>query len=132
MKRITVKPLAGNLQDLAYVYFLATNEAMFKAIIKKANIHDSYMDNRAMAACITYSEEGLAVICLREGIEASREEIYGLLVHEAVHLWQAHCNYIGEDEPGAETEAYAIQRIASELMKEYVRIKQEEPPEAKT
>lgn len=123
LKRV-VKPLQGNLQDLAYQYFLATDWKLFKAITNKAGIYDNeYMMQNALATCITYDDYGLAIICLKEGIELTTIEAYSLLVHEAVHLWQAHCEYIGEEKPGDEIEAYAIQKIATELMKEYTRLK---------
>ena len=63
------------------------------------------------------------MICLKEDLLLSTEDIYCLLVHEAVHLWQAHCRWLGEDKPGEETEAYAIQKIAGELIKEYGKSK---------
>ena len=44
-----------------------------------------------------------------------------MLVHEAVHVWQAYCREIGERNPGDEQEAYAVQSIAQELMAEFAR-----------
>jgi hypothetical protein len=38
-----------------------------------------------------------------------------------VHVWQQHCEDIGERNPGSEQEAYAVQAIAQELMAEYGR-----------
>lgn len=116
------KPLAGNLQDLAYKYFLVISEKQFKRLTTKLGIYDSsYMPSGALACCSIYEEQGIAIVCLKE--EASPEESISLLIHEAVHLWQAHCRWIGEDKPGDETEAYAIQKIASELIREYGKSK---------
>ena len=116
--------LSGNLQDLAYVYYLATTEKAFKAVLRRHKIYDtSYVPTGALACCTIYEEQGVAVVCLKEDIAATTEEIYSLLIHEAVHLWQAHCRWLGEDKPGDETEAYAIQKIAGELIKEYGKLK---------
>lgn len=64
----------------------------------------------------------VALVCLGPGHETRKPiEVAGLLVHEAVHVWQQHCEDIGERSPGLEQEAYAIQSIAQELMAEYAR-----------
>ena len=124
MSRHTPRALSGSLQDCAYKYFLATDEKAFKAILRKFSIYDSdYLPTGALACCTIYEEQGLAVVCLKEDLPLSTEDIYCLLVHEAVHLWQAHCRWLGEDKPGEETEAYAIQKIAGELIKEYGKSK---------
>lgn len=61
------------------------------------------------------------VVCLRNTEGRTPIEIAGLLVHEAVHVWQQHCRDIGERYTADEQEAYAIQYIAQELMAEYAR-----------
>lgn len=74
-----------------------------------------------------YDDEGVlvCVVCLqprgRKDGNYTGVEIAGLLVHEAVHAWQLYADSIGERNPGAEQEAYAIQGIAQELMAEYAR-----------
>lgn len=57
-----------------------------------------------------------AIVCMpeRKGIEI--EQYYSMLVHEAVHIFQSVCEYIGESGPSAEFEAYSIQAISQELM----------------
>ena len=65
---------------------------------------------------------GLAcIVCLRGYDEHTPVEVAGLLVHEAVHIWQEYADRIGEEHPGSEQEAYAIQCIAQELMAEFAR-----------
>jgi hypothetical protein len=46
-------------------------------------------------------------------------EVIGLIIHEAVHVWQFIREGIGEDEPSHEFEAYSIQRIAQNLIDAY-------------
>lgn len=62
------------------------------------------------------------VVCLRGWEGRNPVEVAGLLVHEAVHVWQQYADRIGEHTPGAEQEAYAIQAIAQELMAEFARL----------
>lgn len=61
------------------------------------------------------------VVCLREWQGRNPVEVAGLLIHEAVHAWQHYADRIGEDRPGDEQEAYAIQSIAQELLAEFAR-----------
>lgn len=65
--------------------------------------------------------DSVAVVALGDTTGRSGVEIAGLLVHEAVHIWQTHRENIGETHPGREQEAYAVQGIAQELMAEYAR-----------
>jgi hypothetical protein len=62
-----------------------------------------------------------AVVCIRGWEGRDPIEVAGLLIHEAVHVWQEYCDGIGEHSPGAEQEAYAVQAIAQELMAEFAR-----------
>ena len=62
-----------------------------------------------------------SIICIRDYCGRNAVEVAGLLVHEAVHVWQEYADCIGETSPGREQEAYAIQSIAQELMAEFAR-----------
>ena len=61
------------------------------------------------------------IVCLN--LEKVKDTIsaYSFLVHEAVHIWQSFCHFIGESQPSPEFEAYSIQRISAELMRDYDR-----------
>ena len=63
----------------------------------------------------------VCAVCLGPHEDRNAIEVAGLLVHEAVHVWQEHSKNIGEATPAIEQEAYAIQSIAQELLAEYAR-----------
>lgn len=48
-------------------------------------------------------------------------EVAGLLIHEAVHIWQEYAESMGERNPGIEQEAYAIQGLSQTLLAEFAR-----------
>lgn len=80
--------------------------------------------NGARAHILKHDTTGrlCVVVCLKT-TGASEEQIAALLVHEAVHIWQYWCEKIGEDKPGEEQEAYAIQSLSQTLFTEYARRK---------
>lgn len=82
-----------------------------------------FVNPGANATTHTLSNGGeiAAIVCLGSTEGRTGVEIAGLLVHEAVHVWQHYVNNIGEENPGWEQEAYAVQAIAQELMAEYAR-----------
>jgi len=75
---------------------------------------------------VSNSETLGAIVCINDWKGRDPIEIAGLLVHEAVHVWQGWCEYYGETHPGREQEAYAIQAIAQELLAEFARRVKEE------
>lgn len=112
--------LPGALQECSFKYRLVTSEKEFRSLLNKYKLGaDAYCDEGALAQTYFYRDAGLCLVCLKEGMILNCVDVYGLLVHEAVHVWQFHCEWIGEDKPGNETEAYAIQKLSVELMKAY-------------
>lgn len=67
----------------------------------------------------------IAIVCLKHE-DRPFIEVAGILVHEAVHVWQSIRQSIGESEPSKEFEAYAIQNISYSLMNTYQRLTQKE------
>lgn len=62
----------------------------------------------------------LAIVCLGKGYEKlTIPQLYGILVHESVHIWQAIRDSMEENEPSMEFEAYSIQRISQNLIQQY-------------
>lgn len=91
---------------------LADPGAMFKTEHSHATTH--FAENPKGDMC--------AVVTIRDWGKYAPIEVAGLLVHEAVHIWQWHRERIGENEPGMETEAYAIQTISIRLMDAFTRL----------
>jgi len=62
-----------------------------------------------------------AVVCLGCTEGKSQAQVAALLVHEAVHIWQDTLALLGEEKPGSELEAYAVQSIVQTLLEAYIR-----------
>jgi hypothetical protein len=106
---------------------LCLSEREFKDALRhiKFSTHNKWIKTeRANATTHFMVNEGgetTCIVCMRDHEGRNPIEVAGLLVHEAVHIWQDHAQSIGEEHPGWEQEAYAIQSIAQELMAEFAR-----------
>lgn len=110
-----------------YHYRVCVREKDFYAELKRLSVPEKHWPEftssphaDATAHFLTHAKTGnrCAIVCLSK-IMAKRHAkttIYGLLVHEAVHIWQHIKEDIGEFSPSSEFEAYSIQRIAQSLM----------------
>lgn len=78
--------------------------------------------SNASAHCFDTARGLVVIVCMRDWAGKDPIVVAGLLVHEAVHVWQEYAARIGERNPGTEQEAYAIQSISQELMAEFVRL----------
>jgi len=58
-----------------------------------------------------------AIVCTEK--HGDPNETVGLLIHEAVHVWQHICEALDEDNPSREFEAYSIQAISLRLIAAY-------------
>lgn len=89
------------------------SEVAWKREMKRLGRDDEYPANAGRTSM--YFKDGVPGIIVTLNAErvshSSRVEIAGILAHEATHVWQFICEHIGEDSPGLEIEAYAIQAI---------------------
>lgn len=102
---------------------LCTSEEEFRVALKRMKCPydgDPWVMDSDSARCHTLAQGGKATACIVciDLAERSPAAIAAALAHEAVHVWQGYCREIGEDAPGDETEAYAIQNIAYVLIAE--------------
>ncbi|MDO7520706.1 hypothetical protein Q5M50_04515 [Acinetobacter baumannii] len=101
-------------------YTLARSQLHMDLLFEDMNKVDKFLSVDGAAAQVDfYSNGSYAVVQLGDTSERKLIEIYGLLLHEAVHVWQKVKKLMGEKEPSSEFEAYSIQTIAQDLFKMY-------------
>lgn len=119
--------LNRDLLTSPYCYALCLSQESFDGEMKRLKIpkkdRPDFQKTAHANATVHFFEaknaERCAIVCMGSAKGFDREQIYALLVHEAVHIWQRIRESIGETYPGDETEAYAIQRLAQSLMFSY-------------
>lgn len=102
---------------------LCLSEAELRAVTKRLGVECRWLAPGKDASVHSFAgPRGLcSVVCLGDVRDRSGVEIAGLLIHEAVHVWQCWCEDVGETHPGSEQEAYGVQAVAQELLAEYAR-----------
>jgi hypothetical protein len=103
---------------------LCTTEAEFAKELRRMKYlapWPKWIDDDALATThylVSGKGHRASIVCIApnnmEGIAVAT-----LLVHEAVHVVQEYCRYIGEELPGIEFQAYAIQEVSARLMFAY-------------
>jgi len=58
----------------------------------------------------------VCIVCIDCAPDTEYYATIGLLIHEAIHIWQEICVQINEHEPSSEFEAYSVQMIAQNLI----------------
>jgi hypothetical protein len=112
-----------------YYYCLILNEKDYLSEIKKLKIPlddvGSWLGDGAKATSHFFeiNNERVCIVCLDDSKKIDAVSKVSTIVHEAVHIWQYICKYIGEENPSEEFEAYSIQRITYELLLAYDRAK---------
>jgi hypothetical protein len=106
-------------------YALCTTEAGYHKILKGMGVDkDTWppftsFDAGGTTHFFTKGDKVSAVVCVKNDKSLDKLQIYALLVHEAVHIWQEILQNIHEKAPSQEFEAYSIQKISQNLMYSY-------------
>lgn len=111
-------------------YTVCTTERMFRQEMRnmgysKEMIRDTHWLAGA-GGCVrkfdNAADDGrdILLVCLKP-IPDNPAQMVGLIVHEAVHVFQYILQALGEKEPSSEMEAYGIQAVFLNLMEEYSR-----------
>lgn len=97
-------------------YTLVRNQDQLDILFDNVKSSFGFLESGADAR-VTFSGD-YAVVQIDENPWNLRQ-IHGLLLHEAVHIWQELKLKMGEEKPSVEFEAYSIQTIAQDLFAMY-------------
>lgn len=116
--------LDRNLIKSPVFYALATSEAILEKELKRLKFKGDCGVTKGAGATTNFltntDGEVVALVCLFEHSH-DKLQIYALLVHEAVHIFQEIRKSLSESDPSSEFEAYSIQSICQNLFYEYER-----------
>ena len=117
-----------NTGPLPFFFAMATSESEFIRGCKRLGLKEipEFIGKDACMHSFTNNESGglVCVVCIdsEEAKKRSHSQVAALLAHEATHVWQAICENMGEDSPGKEIEAYAIQWMTQSLIDHLERV----------
>lgn len=95
-------------------YCLATQEEL-EVWTKKSKFNPYSLDENTTGVLLTYG--GALIVLVKP--KQKHWEIVDTLIHESVHVFQRAMEYVGESSTGAESQAYHIASIATNLLKDY-------------
>jgi hypothetical protein len=104
---------------------LCLTEDAFAATLKKMRAYPKpWMPTDRADACVHVFDTNngpAVVVCMDGWKDMDVASVFAMLVHEATHVWQEYADSIGEENPGREQEAYAIQGISQALFIEFIK-----------
>lgn len=118
--------LARDIISSAFYYKLVLCNEDYEEEIKRLGVkyYEPLFDRDGRADAIVLKlkdDKGgeIAIVGMRNWTTLSTAQIVGLLAHEAVHLFDYHCELIGEDEPSEEFKCYSIQKYVQSLFQSW-------------
>lgn len=106
-------------------YGLCLDKGSFSSEMRRLKIKGPppWISNAHSHATTHYFDDNdgslIAIVCMDPGKDWTAVGTAGMLVHEAVHVWQTMADRMGETNPSREFEAYSIQQISLELLAIY-------------
>jgi hypothetical protein len=105
---------------------LCLTEREYLQVVNHLKVKDPmpWLNRNAAGTTHFFTRDGYTccVVCIQPKLAKSYEQVAGLLVHEAVHVWQEYRDTVlMEKHPGSELEAYSIQKIVQNLLEAYRR-----------
>ena len=125
-KPIKLKWLDRQAFFLPIYYTVASSQKILDAELKRMKFDGRLPGVNEDAGATTnfiLNPEGetAAIVGLFEYKKYATEQVYSLLAHEAVHIFQAAMDHLGEKTPSSEFMAWTIQTIAQNLFYEFNR-----------
>lgn len=104
-----------------HVAFAPSDKAFYNEMKRLDILGAIYPINDKVKGSVTLFEgaQGGTIIMVSLDKFKERKDAIGVIVHEAVHVWQFICEAIGEERAGVEVEAYSIQDIVVSLIDAY-------------
>lgn len=100
-------------------YSLVRNQDQFDLLFDDVTDTQEFLSLGADAQVDYYKGGKYCIVQIGDCVDRTVIEIHGLLLHEAVHIWQRLKKIMNEQDPSSEFEAYSIQRIAQDLFEMY-------------
>jgi len=98
-------------------YTLVRNQDQLDILFDDVKAPFEFLEGGADAR-VNFTEDH-AIVQIKDCDWWNIRQKHGLLLHEAVHIWQELKEKMGEDKPSVEFEAYSIQALAQDLFDLY-------------
>ena len=98
-------------------YTLVRNQDQLDILFDNVKAPFEFLESNADAR-VSFIDD-YAVVQIKDERKWGLNQIHGLLLHEAVHIWQELREKMGEESPSAEFKAYTVQSIAQNLFEMY-------------
>lgn len=96
----------------------AWDAEMVRLKLKNPPPYPAQYDGRCTFLACANDRNACAIVTISDEARPALTKV-GMLIHEAMHVWRAMREAIGEEAPSMEFEAYSMQSIARHLIEAY-------------